>query len=231
MNEIQTWGSAISDSLARLGVELIRFVPSFVGAVLVFLVGLIVAKVLADAVEKGVKLTKIDKTVEKAEMMKHFQEMGLDFSFSKVLGEVVRWFLILVFLMAATDILNLTQITGFLNSIILYIPNVVVAIVILAIAFLLASFTYKFVRGSVRAAGVMSASVLATISKWAIIVFGVLAALGQLRIAESIVNTLFIGFVAAISIAIGLAFGLGGKEEAAIMLRKIREELSEKKTM
>lgn len=229
MNEIQTWGGAISESLIELGRNFAAFLPTFVGAVLVFIIGLIVAKVLGDSVEKGIRLTKIDKATEKAELVKHFQEIGLEFSFSKILGEVVRWFLILVFLMAAADILQLSQVTGFLNEIIRYIPNILVAVVILTMAFLLASFAYKFVRGSVKAAGVMSASILASISKWAILIFGVLAALNQLGIAESIVNTLFIGFVAAVSLAIGLSFGLGGKEEAALILKKLREELSERR--
>ncbi|HBP01339.1 MAG: Conserved TM helix repeat-containing protein [Candidatus Moranbacteria bacterium GW2011_GWE1_49_15] len=229
MNEIQTWGSAISESLAGLGVRFFSFLPTVIGALLVFLVGLVIAKVLGDAVEKGIKLTKVDRAMEKSEVTKKFEEVGLELSLSKIFGEVVRWFLILVFLMAATDILQLAQVTNFLNSVIMYIPNIIVAIVVLAIAFLLGNLTYKIVRGSVRAAGIMSASLLATISKWAIIVFGLLTAMVQLGIAESIVNTLFIGFVAAVSLAIGLSFGLGGKEEAAVLLRKIREELSERK--
>lgn len=228
MGEIQTWGMTISNSLANLGLRFADFLPTFIGALLVFIIGLVVAKVLGNAVEKGVKLTRVDRAMEKFEVTKKFEEVGLELSFSRVFGEVVRWFLILVFLMAATDILQLVQVTNFLNSIIMYVPNVVVAIVILAIAFILANFVYKLVRGSVRAAGVMSASLLASISKWAIIVFGLLTALVQLGIAESIVNTLFIGFVAAFSLAIGLSFGLGGKEEAGLLLRKIREELSEK---
>jgi len=229
MNEIQTWGMTISNSLANLGLRFADFLPTFIGALLVFVVGLVVAKVLGGAVEKGVKMTKVDRAIEKFEVTKKFEEAGLELSLSNVFGTVVKWFLILVFLMAATDILQLTQVTNFLNSIIMYIPNVVVAIVILAIAFILGNFVYKFVRGSVKAAGVMSASLLASISKWAILVFGILTALVQLGIAESIVNTLFIGFVAALSLAIGLSFGLGGKEEAAHLLRKIREEMSDRR--
>jgi hypothetical protein len=131
--------------------------------------------------------------------------------------------------MAATDILGLNQVTSFLNNTLLYLPNVVVATIILSIAFLLGSFVYTIVRSSTKAAGVMSATLLATIIKWSIVVFGLLAALLQLGIATSLVNTIFIGLVAALSLAIGLAFGLGGKEEAALILKKLREEITEKK--
>jgi hypothetical protein len=144
-------------------------------------------------------------------------------------GGLVKWFLILVFLMAATDILGLNQVTDFLNSILLYIPNVVVAVIILAVVFLVGNFVYVVVKGSTKAAGVMSATLLATISKWSIIIFGLLAALIQLGIATSLVSTIFIGIVAMLSLAGGLDFGLGGKEEAQMILKKLREEISERR--
>jgi len=139
---------------------------------------------------------------------------------------LVKWFLVLVFLMAATDILQLTQVSAFLNSVILYIPNIVIAVIILSLAFLLGNFVFHIVRSSTKVAGVMSASFLAVIAKWSIIIFGLLAALIQLGIATSLVNTIFFGLVAAFSIAFGLAFGIGGKEEAALLLKKIREDLT-----
>ena len=154
--------------------------------------------------------------------------MGVGANVSELIGGIVKWFLVLVFLMAATNILNLIQVTDFLNQIILYIPNVIVAVLILAIAFLVGNLVYGIVKGSTRAAGVMSATLLAAISKWAIIIFGILAALIQLGIATTLVSTMFTGFIAAISLAIGLAFGLGGREEAALILKKLREEITEK---
>lgn len=172
---------------------------------------------------------KIDQAIERFNVSKQLKHFGIDFSVSEFLGELVKWFLVLVFLMAATDILGLVQVTEFLNNIILYLPNVVVATVILTIAFVMGNIAYTIVKGSVRVAGIMSATLLAAISRWAIIVFGVLAALIQLGIATSLVNTIFIGLVGALSLAIGLAFGLGGRDEAALILKKIREELSERR--
>ena len=140
----------------------------------------------------------------------------------------MKWFLILVFLMAATDILHLVQVTSFLNSIVLYLPNVIVAAVILAIAFLIGNFAYAVIKGSTKIAGIVSATLLATIAKWAIVIFGLLAALIQLGVASSLINTIFIGFVAMLALAGGLAFGLGGKDEAALILKKLRYEITEK---
>jgi len=119
-------------------------------------------------------------------------------------------------------------VTNFLNSIILYIPNVVVAVVILSAVFLIGNFVYNVVKGSTKAAGVMSATLLAAIAKWAIVIFGFFAALIQLGIATSLVNTIFVGIVAMLSLAGGLAFGLGGRDEAALIIKKLREEITER---
>jgi len=228
MNPVQTWGEAITISLIDLWGRFMIFFPSFVGALLVFTFGLIAAMALGKVTEKIIKMLRIDQAIDKVKFGDNLKKAGLEIKISKFFGELAKWFLILVFLMAATDILGLRQVTQFLNDIILYIPNIVVAIIILSIAVLFGNFVYSVVRGSTKIAGVMSASVLAIISKWAIIIFGLLASMIQLGIAVSLVNTIFIGIVAAFSLASGLAFGLGGKEEAALILRKLREELTNK---
>lgn len=229
MNGIQTWGEAITVSLIGLWERFVMFIPALIGAIIVFVVGWIVASILGKLIEKLIKSIKVDQALEKVGFNKKLGEVGISETISELIGGIVKWFLILVFLMAATDILGLVQVTGFLNNIIFYIPNVVVAVVVLAIAFLVGNFVYNVVKGSTRAAGVMSATLLATISKWAIIIFGLLAALIQLGIAVSLVNTIFIGIISALAIAAGLAFGLGGKDEAATIIRKLREEITERK--
>lgn len=226
MGSVQTWGEAISYSLIDLWVRFIEYVPTIIGALLVFLLGIIIASILGKLVERIVRAIRIDQAIDRVKIGEKLKEHGIEITFSHFFGKVVQWFLVLVFLMAATDILGLNQVTDYLNSIILYLPNVIVATIILTIAFLLGSIAYTIVRSSTKAAGVMSATLLATIIKWSIVIFGLLAALIQLGIAVSLVNTIFIGLIAAISLAAGLAFGLGGKEEAALILKKLREEIT-----
>jgi len=226
MNGVQTWGEAITLSLIGLWERFINFLPALLGAIIVFVLGWIVASVLGTLIAKAIKAAKVDEALEKVGFNKKLKEVGISDTTSGLIGGIVKWFLVLVFLMAATNILGLNQVTDFLNSIILYIPNVVVAVVVLAVAFLVGGFAYNVVKGSTRTAGVMSATLLATISRWAIILFGIFAALVQLGIATSLISTIFIGIVSAISLAAGLAFGLGGKEEAAAILKKLREEIS-----
>jgi hypothetical protein len=229
MNPVQTWGQAVAASLIDLWVRFITFIPTLVGALFVFLLGMIVASIFGKVVERIIKALRIDQAIERISIGEKLKEHGISITFSEFLGKLAQWFLVLVFLMAATDILGLTQVTDFLNSVLLYLPNIVVATIILSIAFLLGSLAYTIVRSSTKAAGVMNAGLLATIIRWAIVVFGLLAALIQLGIATSLVNTIFIGLISAISLALGLSFGLGGREEAALILKKIRENISEKK--
>ena len=229
MNGVQTWGEAITASLVGLWQTFMSIVPSLVGALIVFVAGWIIAAALGKVVEKLIKALKVDQALHKIGWGRSLSDLGISTDIASLLGGLVQWFLVLVFLMAATDILQLREVTAFLNSIVLYIPNVVVSVIILTVVVLVGNFVYNVVKGSTKAAGVMSATMLATISKWAIIVFGILAALLQLGIASSLVSTIFIGIVAMLSLAGGLAFGLGGKEEAAMILRKLREEISERK--
>ncbi len=229
MNELQTWGEITTISLLNLWEKFINFFPILIGALLVFLLGWVIAVAVEKVVKRMIVSLRIDQAFEKIGLRKKLSESGVDLDVAAFFGGLVKWFLVLVFLMAATDILGLNQVTDFLNSIIIYLPNVVVAVIILAVVFLVGNFVYVVVKGSTRAAGVMSATLLATISKWSIVVFGLLAALIQLGIATSLVSTIFIGIVAMLSLAGGLAFGLGGKEEAAQILRKLREEISEKR--
>ena len=229
MSGVQTWGEAITLSLLNLGERFVNFFPTLLGAVLVFVAGWIIAATLGKLIEKSLKTASLDRAMGKVGFDRKMSEVGLHHTVSEFVGGLVKWFLVLVFLMAATDILNLNQVTNFLNSIILYVPNVVVAVVILSIAFLLGNFVYSIVKGSTSAAGVMSATLLAIISKWAIVVFGFFAALIQLGVAATLVSTIFTGIVAMLALAGGLAFGLGGKEEAAMILKKIREEISGRK--
>lgn len=229
MNPIQTWGGAVANSLLGLWGRFVNFFPTLLGAILVFILGVLIASVIGKVVERIVRTLRIDGAIERLTISEKLREHGIEITLSSFMGKIFQWFLVLVFLMAATDIIGLDQVTEFLNSVLIYLPNVVVATIVLTIAFLLGNLMYAIVRSSTKAAGVMSAALLATLIKWAIVTFGLLAALIQLGIATSLVNTLFTGLVAAFSLAIGLAFGLGGRDEAALILKKIREEITDRK--
>ncbi len=231
MENTKTWGEALTTSLVSVVQKFVYFFPTILGAFLVLVFGWILSVALGKLISKVAgDYLGLDRMAEKIGVKKNASG-GRSVMFlapSVLIGGLFKWFLALVFLMAATSILGLDQVTIFLNSIVVYIPNVIVAVIILALVFLLGNFVYHLVKHSTRAMGLTSATLVAGISKWAIITFGIFAALIQLGIASSLVNTIFVGLIAMLSLAGGLAFGLGGKEEAQLILRKIREELTEK---
>lgn len=222
---IQSWTEVITSSLQSLWTGFIGFLPSFLGAVIMFIIGLAIATVLGKLSAQIIRILRIDSILEKIGFKKSLERANLNLNSSKFIGELVRWFFIIVFLMAATDILGLSQVTNFLARILLYLPQLIVAVLILLAAVLIANFLQKLVKASVEAAGFASANILAAITKWSVLIFAILAALLQLGIVPTLIQTIFTGFIAALVISSGLAFGLGGKDFAADILNKFRKDI------
>lgn len=153
---------------------------------------------------------------------------GFTLNSGAFIGGLVRWFLVIVFLVASLDILGLAQVNEFLKNVVLsYLPNVIVATLILVVAAFIANAMQKLVVGSAKAAGAPSTHFLGGLTKWSIWIFAILAALYQLGIAGAFSQTLFTGFVAMVAIAGGLAFGLGGRDAASRYIEKLRKDIGE----
>lgn len=219
----QTWGDIIINSFQNTFAGLIETLPQIIGAILVFLIGLLVAVVLAKIVEKLFIALKVDSLMEKVGVKGYFDRTGLAFNSAKFFSELIKWFLIIVFLMAAADIVNLSEIALFLKSLLYYVPRIIISIIVIIAAILIASLTSKVIRGSVKAARLKHGEFLEKITRSAIFVFTGLIVLDELGITPSLVKILFIGIVAMAAIAGGIAFGLGGKEAAKDLLDKARK--------
>src|SRR3990167_2084614 len=210
---VQTWGDVLIASFQVLWGGVVAFVPKLIVALVVFIIGWVIAVALGKVVVQMMRSLKVDMALRSLGMEEAVSRAGMKLDSGAFVGGLVRWFFILVFLLAAVDVLGLSQVTEFLRSVVLaYIPQVIVASLILVAAALLADVAYNVVSGTARAAGLPSAGLFGGVSKWAIWVFAILAALYQLGIAGPMVQTLFTGVVAALALALGLAFGLGGKE-------------------
>lgn len=216
MEYFQTWNEAIVSSLQNVWAKIVDFVPELLGALIILIVGLIVASALGKVVKKLVHYTHVDKAVARVGLAQKFEEMGLHFTVGGIVGWIVKWFFIVVVLMAVVDILKLEQVNLFLQDVALYIPNVIVAVVILVIGLIIGQFTYQVIEKSAKASHLTAASShsLAVLAKWSIIIFSLMASLSQLRIATRLIEILFMGLVAMLALAFGLAFGLGGKDKA-----------------
>lgn len=225
MNQIQNQGQIVLNAFNDLLSRFFSFLPGLIGAIVILVIGLIIAGLVAKLVEKLIKMLGIDSVIAR---LQHeiTGKPGREVRASLVLREVVRWFLIFVFLIAASEALGLDQLSVFLNNILLYLPNIIVAVIILTVTMVLAKYVSEIVMGSEMVTkSNLENYIVSSVAKWAIIIFGLLAALLQLGIAPSLVNSIVIGVVAAVSLAIGLAFGLGGQDEASRMIKNFRERM------
>lgn len=223
MNYFQTWNEAITASIQNLWSQIIAFVPSLFGALLVLIVGLILSSILSKLAHKIVELTKVDSLVHKIDGAKKMDEMGVKINISNLIAWLVKWFFIIVTLIAVVNILKLTEVSKFLQDVANYIPNVVVAVVILAIGLVVGQFVHDIVERSAKASKVTThtAHSLSAVAKWALVVFSLMASLTQLKVAPELIQILFTGLVAMMALAFGLSFGLGGKEQASKWLEKM----------
>lgn len=212
----------ILDSLTNAWDQFITFLPNIIGAIIVFLIGWAIAVALGKVVAKIVGMLQIDSLLERVGFKKPLERAGLKLNSGGAIGWLVKWFFVIVFLMATTNILKLTEVTDFLKRVLLYVPNVFVAILILIAAALVGEFLEKFIRASVEAAKIKSARFAGTVAKWAVWIFALLAALIQLGVAPSLINIIVTGMVAMFAIGGGLAFGLGGKDYAKELVEKFK---------
>ena len=224
---VQTWGDVLIASFQELWSGVVAFVPQFVIALVVFIVGWVIAVAFGKMVSQLVRSLRVDSALRGLGAEAPLSRAGLRLDSGAFVGGLVRWFFILVFLFAAIDVLGLDQVTEFLRSVVLtYIPQVIVAAFILLVAALLADVMHRIVSSSARAAHLPAAGFLGGVTKWSIWIFAILAALFQLGIAGVFIQTLFTAFVAMLAIAGGLAFGLGGRDAASRFLEKLRSDIT-----
>lgn len=228
MNTI-TWGDVILDSFQNLWAGMIEFIPKIVVSLVIIVIGWVIGALLGRVVTQLLKSIRIDEALGRTGIQQAFEKGGIQLNSAGFVGGLVKWFIIVVFLVASFDVLGLTQVNVFLQEVVLsYLPQVIIAVLILLAAAVIGDVMKKIVSASARTAGIESAGLAGTITRWAVWIFAVLAALLHLGIAQSLINTLFTGFVVAFSLALGLAFGLGGQEAAARLIDQIRQEISEK---
>jgi small-conductance mechanosensitive channel len=226
---IASWGDILSTSLKGIWLGIANFIPTLLAAIVIAAVGWIIGAIFFKLISNLVKLSKLDVALKAAGFDKLVERAGIKLDSGYFLGKLVEWFFIIVFIVAALDVLGLKQVTTFLSDVVLgYLPQVIVAVLIILVAAIVADFMQKVVVGAAKATNMKSANFAGKITKWAIWIFAILVAITQLGIATQLIQTLFTGVVIAIALALGLAFGLGGQEAAAKAIEKIKGDISEK---
>jgi hypothetical protein len=230
MNFFNILADALVSSLLGLWVGAAAYLPRIIGALIIFVVGLIVSSGIGALVERVVDSLKLDLWLERVGIGEYVERAGLRLDAGRFLGQVVYWFLLIAFLLATADILELQQVSSFLKDEVLsYIPNVIAAMLIMLAAAVLGNFLKNVVTASIMSARLGAAHILGTLTWWAVVIFGFFAALIQLGIAREIILTLITGVIAMLALAGGIAFGLGGKDTAAHLLKRFEDQIAGKK--
>ena len=204
--------------------KITAFLPELIGAIIIFVVGWIIARLVKVGVEKLLKLVRFDTATEKTGVNKFLKKGEIVKAPSEIVGTLVYWFIMILVLIASLDALGLPIVSDMLNSIFLYIPNVVAAIIVLVLGFLMGNLLAAVVRTAASNAGLKNAAGLGNLSLYAIVIFAAAIALIQLGIGEEIVVSAFGLVFGAAALALALAFGLGGRDVAADYLKRWLEE-------
>ncbi len=224
---LQMWGDKLAMSFQTLWGGVITFIPNLIVAIVIFFLGWLIGSIVAKGVARFMHTLKFDDALRQAGVEDVVKKGGINLNSGKFVGGVIKYFIITVFLIASFDVLGLTQVTEFLKDIVVnYLPSLIVGILILLVGTVVGDVMSRIVSASSRSAGVSSAGVLGTITKWAIWVFSFLIALSHIGIAPGIIQTLFTGLVVALSLGFGLSFGLGGQEAAKKAIEKVQHEIS-----
>jgi len=225
MNVLQT----LTQSLWSVWFGLISFLPALIIAIIIFAIGWIIGALLQKVVESLFQTLKVDAALRSAGLEDVVKRSGYNLKSGTFIGVIIKWFVIVVALITAFNVIGLNDVNNFLNNVVLYyIPQVLVAVLVLMVAAVLADTLSKIVIASAKAAHIKSAHLLGNITKWAIWIFAVLTALIHLDIAPELIQTIVLGVVVAISLAVGLAFGLGSKDVAGKVVEKFWHQISEK---
>jgi len=224
---VTNWLDTTVVALQNLWIGFIDFIPSLIGALIVFIIGWVVALAIGKLVAEVLKRIRFNQIFEKGGWKSALGKADIKVDASEFIGAIIKWVLMIVFLAAAVEILGFNQLTLFLTVDVLpFLPNVVVAAFIFVVAVIIADILEKVVRASIEGVKAGYGSVAGIIVKWSILVFAILTILYQLGIGATFMADLFRGVVAMIVIAVGLAFGLGGKEVAGEIVRDLKDKIS-----
>jgi hypothetical protein len=212
---VQDWGESLRASLAGALAMLLAAIPRILAFVVILLVGWLIASLLAKAVATVLRSIRFNDLAQRAGFAGFVQGMGVRRDSAGVIADLAKWFVRLIALVVAFDALGLPAVSDVLRQLLLWLPNLVVALVVLVVGGLLAEALGNLVRGATATAGFSNPDTLARVAQVAIWAFAIVVAVNQIGIASNLINILLIGVVGALALAAGLAFGLGGRDKAA----------------
>ncbi len=228
-SQLSNWGSSLMASLTSAMSLFFAAIPRLIGFVVIIVVGWIVAALLAKAIAALLRKARFNQLAERSGFADFVSKSGADTDSSGMIAAIAKWFVRLIVLVVAFDALGLPAVSEVLRDLLLWLPNLAVALVVLVIGGLAANAVSKLVRGATAEAGLDNPDFLARVASWAVWAFTIVVAVNQIGVATTLVNTLFMAVVGAFALALGLSFGLGGREAAADVIRQWRERAGAQK--
>ncbi|MGM0629025.1 MAG: mechanosensitive ion channel family protein [Patescibacteria group bacterium] len=229
---IDIWIANINNSFHELWEKVAYATPQVIIAILIIIIGWVVGVFIGRVISHLIKTLKVDEALAQAGVEDIVHRAGMTLNSGYFFGTLVKWFIIVAFLVATLNFLGLESVNEFiLEDLLLYIPQIIIATLVIFLAALVADVLEKLVTASSKAASLGSPELLGGVVKWTIWVFAIFVALDHLRIIpESFIQTILQGFVIAIALAVGLSFGLGGQKFAADYIEKLRKGSSDKES-
>ena len=210
-------------SLTSFWTQLAGFVPQLLAALVLLFVGWILANLARTGVVKLLDILRFDSLAEKTGIEAFLRQGHLDVTLSRIIANLVYWVIIFIVIVTVANSLGLHMVAELFNKVVLYIPNLIVAILVLVFGVLIARFINRLVFAYLNNIGVQGALTISTLAEYAVIIFVVFVALEQLEIGTTLLTAAFqIGF-GAIGLAFALAFGLGGREWAAGVIKRMSD--------
>ena len=204
--------SSFSSALNEMLLGILGFVPVLLGSLVVFLIGVIIANWLKSLTVRIINITKIGSLITNPAVKDFLKNAETSQKVEEVIGEIVRWAVFILFFMASINILGLTTVTDFLNSIFSYLPTLLASVIILLVGVVVAGLLEKVVKGSLGGLDISISRFMGKLVSYTVMIIAVLAALSQMGIAQNFVDVIFTGFVATLTLALGLGIGLGSKD-------------------
>lgn len=206
-----------------------KFIPKLIVALIIFIIVWWIGAILGRVVAQFIRAIKLDNALKGVGVDATLAKGGFNLDTGAFFGTLVKWFFIIVGLLAAVDVVELQGVRDFLAMVVgKFLPNVIIAALILVVGALIAHAVQRLVTGSAKAADVPSSQLMGGFAKWSIWVLAIIIALGQVGIAGDYMRTLFTGLVAFLVLAGGLSFGLGGRDAAARYIERLRKDINEK---
>lgn len=219
------WYEVTLAALIDLWQGFVVFIPKLIGALVIFLIGWFIAVIIGKVITEVLKRIKFNRIFDKGDMKDALEKADFKIDASGFIGAIFKWILVIVFLVAAVEVLGLPQFADFLTKVLAYLPNVIVAALIFVVAVIIADISEKIVRAAVESTKIGYSNIAGIIVRWSIWIFAILAILFQLGIARELIQIVLSGIVGLLVIGGGLAFGLGGKDAAAEIIQNLRNKL------